>query len=220
MKMPENQKNYVPLIIPIDKPFEKLSNQEAQEYFDWFISHVDERALYLRHKVAKSLQIKLESLDFSLESLTLIWKWFLQVAELSKTPKKVLDEMEKSLKGHEQSFIDDMINESKEELSAFTKYVIRDISMYVGKMFTKNHIAVTWGYHIDIEKDSFANMPQLVGFVDTKYNPPFEMEFEPIFMTEGQAANLFNHTQNENDLYNICKKWIQWIPKNEAESTY
>lgn len=215
MKMSENQKNYEPLIIPIDKPFEELNNQESQEYFDWFVAHVDERAEYIRRKVSKDLQITLDSLDYSLESLVLIWRWFLQVAELSKTPKKVLDEIKKALKGHEQSFINDMVNESKVELSIFTRYVIRDIAMYIGKMYVKNYSTIIWGYHTDIEKDSFANMPQLIGFVDTKYNPPFNMEFEPIFMTEGQAANLFDHTQSENDLYNICKKWNQWIPKEK-----
>lgn len=37
MRISKNQKNYIPLIIPVDKPFERLSKSEAKAYFDWFI---------------------------------------------------------------------------------------------------------------------------------------------------------------------------------------
>ena len=40
MKISNAQKNYIPLLIPIDKPFIKLTPEEAKEYFDWFIMHV------------------------------------------------------------------------------------------------------------------------------------------------------------------------------------
>lgn len=86
MKMYENQKNYQPLIILIDKPFEKLSKQESQKHFDWFVSHVHERSDYIRQKVSQGLGISIETLDFSMDSLIPIWKWFLQVAEITKTP--------------------------------------------------------------------------------------------------------------------------------------
>lgn len=84
MKISENQKKYTPLIIPVDKPFEKLTKKEGKEYFDWFISHVDERSDYLRQKVSEGLNIPIESLDFSIESLIFIWRWFLKIVELKK----------------------------------------------------------------------------------------------------------------------------------------
>ena len=59
MKMSENQKKYVPLIISVDKPFEELSKTEAKAYFDWFISHVDERSEYIRQKVSEGLNMLL-----------------------------------------------------------------------------------------------------------------------------------------------------------------
>ena len=107
-----------------------------------------------------------------MDSLIPIWKWFFQVAEITKTPKKVLKDIKKSLKGQQPEFIEDMLNESREELSIFTQYVLRDIGMYVGKMFVTNYESLKWDYHTDIEKDSFANIPQIFGFEDSKYNPP------------------------------------------------
>jgi hypothetical protein len=149
-----------------------------------------------------------------MDSLHPIWRWFLQIAEVSKTPKSVLKEIRRELKanGEQEEFIKDMLREHATELSIFSRYVIRDIGMYVGKMFVINYTTLRWGYHSDVEKDSFANMPQISGFVILDYGKPFYDMFEPIHMLEVQAANLFDGTANENDLYNICKRWSQWIP--------
>ena len=38
------------------------------------------------------------SLDFSIESLIFIWRWFLKIAELKRTPKAVLNDIRKELK--------------------------------------------------------------------------------------------------------------------------
>lgn len=215
MKMSDNQKNYEPLVISIDKPFEQLNKDEAKEYFDWFISHVDERSEYIRQKTSNELQMPINELDFSMESLVPIWRWFLRIVELSKTPKDVLKKIKKELKanGEPPEFIEDMICEHSIELSVFSRYVLRDIGMYVGKMFVTNFSTLRWDYHTNTKQDSFANMPQIFGFIDNAYTPPFEPQFEPIHFAEMQASNLFDNTQNENDLFNICKRWAQWIPK-------
>ena len=59
MKSSENQKKYIPLIIPVDKPFEELSKAEAKAYFDWFISHVDERSVKCYNKVVTEVANKI-----------------------------------------------------------------------------------------------------------------------------------------------------------------
>lgn len=48
--------------------------------------------------------------------------------------------------------------------------------------------------------------------MNTAYYPPFEEQFEPIHYTEMQASNLFDNSQNENDLYNMCLNWAKRIP--------
>ena len=214
MKLTQNSRNYNPLIIPINKPFSRLNEEDAKEYFDWFISHVDERSDYLSKKVSESLNLPIELLDFSMESLIYIWRWFLKVAEINKTPKYILHNIRKELKacGHTKEFIKDTIRQHSLELNVFSRYVIRDIGMYVGKMFVTNFPALRWDYHTDTNKDSFANIPQIFGFVDTEYSPPFEPQFEPIYFTEMQASKLFDKSCSEKDLYDLCMLWTKWIP--------
>lgn len=215
MKFTESMKEYKPLIPPIDKPFIDMSKAEAQAYFDWYISHVDERAEYLKTKVAEKLQIPLNKLDYSLESLKLIWKWFLGVAEISRISKKEIQHLKKSLKDYPQSFIDSMIGDSHEGLSIFTQFVLRDIGMYVGKVFTTNYPSIKWTFKTTPKNYISVNEPLLVGFVDSNpsYPKPFYPDLEPIGFAEGCAVKLISKTEHENDLYDICNKWIQWIPK-------
>ena len=73
---------------------------------------MDERSDYLRQKVSEGLNIPIESLDFSIESLIFIWRWFLKIVELKKTPRSVLRGLRKELKanGEPKEFIKDMID--------------------------------------------------------------------------------------------------------------
>ena len=83
---------------------------------------------------------KRQLVDFSMESLVYVWRWFLQVAELQKTPEEVFKNIRRELEmsGAPGEFIEDEIRERSRELSIFSRYVIRDIGMYVGKMFVTN----------------------------------------------------------------------------------
>ncbi len=217
MKISEKQINYEPLIIPLNKSFMDLSKKESQEYFDWFISHIDERAEYLRQKVSNGLGISIELLDYSLNSLKPIWKWFLQVAEISKTSKKDLKQLEKSLTGQQQSFIKHMVEQSKEELSVFTEYVLRDIGMYLAKIFILNYPILEWTIKRTPKTYVHVNVPLIIGFVDDNkdYPKPFHPDLEPIDLARTPAMNLFSKTQQDDDLYDVCKKWTQWIPKEK-----
>ncbi len=219
MKFSEKQMNYEPLIIPLNKSFMYLSKKESQEYFDWFISHIDERSEYLRQKISNDLNISIEVLNYSLDSLIPIWKWFLQVAEISKTSKKDLKQLEKSLTRQQQSLIKHIEEASEDELSVFTEYVLRDIGMYLAKMFISNYPILKWTIKRSPKTYVHVNVPLIVGFVDDNpsYPKPFHPDLEPIDLARTPAMNLFSKTQQDDDLYNVCKKWIQWIPKCNIE---
>ena len=79
MKLSKEQKKYMPLVIPLSKPLEDLTPQEAKAYFEWYVSHVDERAEYVRQKVIRKLKIRDEAMDYSMESMIPLWKWFLGI---------------------------------------------------------------------------------------------------------------------------------------------
>lgn len=196
--------NYDILIPPITKPFEVFSLNEAEDYFNWFISNLDKRAFYLeKYSNAR--------LDYSVDSLIEIWSWFLKVADIEKTPKEKLDEIKVQLKGKPKNFINNIIQEQLEQFTLETEYVIRDVAMYFGEVIVRNNNSIYWGYHTDIKKDSFANRPLLMGFEDRDFNPPFQASFDPVFTVRGIACNLFDNSQNKNDLVGMYKKWQRMI---------
>lgn len=104
---------------------------------------------------------------------------------------------------------------NRTELSVRTRYIIRDIGMYIGKMFVLNHDELHWDYHTNNKQDSFANMPQIFGFVNPDYDPPFEMQFEPVHFVEMEASNLLDHSHSEHDLYDMYFRWHKWIPSSK-----
>ncbi len=209
--------NYIPLLLPLDKPFEKLNKKEAKQYFDWFVSHIDDRAEYLREKVSEGLSISPSTVQYSIDSFIPVWQWFMKSAIIQTTSKLRLIQLRNELKKqHEpKEFIDDMVRANSKELSLISLYMLRDIGMFVGKVFIYNYPVLKWGYHTNTKQDSFANIPQVFGFINTSYNPPFEMQFDPIHYAEMSASNLLDGTASSSDLYNDCLRWIKWIPNNK-----
>lgn len=210
MKIFKKVAEYEPLLMPINKPFQEMTKKEADAYYEWFLSKIDERSEYLREVISKSLHIQREQLDFTLDSTVLIWKWFLGVAELTKTPQGVLDNLRKGLLGQQQSFIDHMVEQSRVELSVCTEYILRDIGMYLGKMFVSNYENLSWTIRYKPKSYIYVNMPLVVGFIDDKpeYPKPFHPVLEPIDLARTPAMNIFDGTQKENDLYERCREWI------------
>lgn len=136
MRISKEQRNYKPLVPSNYKPFDEMSEAEAKTYFNWFVSQVDERAEYIRHKAAIYLDIDINMIDFSLESLKHIWKWFLCIAEIDKTPMRKLRQIRRELAStYPKESINDMLSEFRYDLNTFTRMVILDVGMYVGKTF-------------------------------------------------------------------------------------
>lgn len=187
--------------------FDKMTGKQTKEYFQWFISQIPTRIEYLSFKCAEYLNIPQEKLDLSPESLILIWRWFLQVAQIGKTPKRELKRLREELGDFPESFRDYVIEDSSEELTITTEYILRDIGMYMGEIFNREYDHIEWGYYSRPKSDMFVNKPLLIGFKDTAFDPPFETVFEPIHMVGVQAANLFDKTHNENDLIKLYKIW-------------
>ena len=217
MKLFKRTTEYEPLIIQADKPFQEMKKKEADAYYEWFLSKIDERSDYLREIVSEALNIQIEQIDFTLDSTLLIWKWFLKEAKLAKTPESELDKIRKGLIGQPQSFIDHMVEMSRVELSIRTEYILRDIGMYIGKMFISNYESLKWTIKYKPKSYIYVNVPIIVGFVDDKpeYPKPFHPDLEPINFVRLPAMNIFEGTQKESDLYEKCKKWIKLIPVNK-----
>lgn len=183
-----------------------MTPKQAGENFEWFISKIPERTEYLANHCAQDLNISGIELNFSPELLKILWRWFLHTARIEKTPKDEVAEMEKRFGHLGESFI------NREQFTVATRYILRDIGIYLGEVFTKNYNSITWNYYTKPKRDMYVNQPQLFGFIDTEYDPPFKPTFQPIHMTEVQAANLFDKTHKETDLYDIFMKWVKFVP--------
>lgn len=220
MKTRRVLKDYMPLIVPYNKPFSDLSRKEADYYFKWFLSHIDERAEYLKEMICRDLNISKNQLDYTLESTVIIWRWFLSIARISNTPDGVLKQLRNSLKGYPESFIAHMVQQSEDELSIATEYVLRDIGMYVSKLFIPTYTQLKWEIRYTPKSYVHVNEPLIVGFIDDDplYPKPFSPEMEPVDLVRTPAMNLFEGTENERDLFDRCMQWINWIPGNRRDN--
>lgn len=198
---------YAICVPPLTKPFNKLTHEETVAFFQWHMAHVKDRVNYLAVFVSHALDIPRETIDLSPQSLIPVWSWFLSVVKTERTPPERLKELEKEYRNHSIHFVEYLIDQSKDQYSLETEYILRDIGIYLGEVFVRNDPGIYWSYYEKPKSDFFVNMPLLLGFEDSNYTPPFKMEFEPVHMAKVQAANIWDGTQKEDDLFNLYTLW-------------
>ncbi|MBR3919861.1 MAG: hypothetical protein IKJ59_14225 [Clostridia bacterium] len=199
------------LIPPLTKKILDFSAEETESYFRWFMQQIPSRIEYLTEVCSQQLKIDRSKLDLSAESLVYIWEWFLKVAEIEQTPKAALNDLSKQYNYLPRSLKKHFLEQSKEQLSLQTEYIIRDIGMYIGEVFVREHPVIYWGYYTPPQLDRFTNSPLLLGF-EYDYVSPFKVPFEPIHMVGVQAANLFDKSANKMDLIKIYRIWERHVP--------
>lgn len=190
------------LIPKLGKNISQLNQEEAADYFAWYVEQIPSRVSYVSDICAKELRIPRENLDCTPESLLLIWKWFRLRAKTEPVIKA---------KGapKDKSYPD--IWSNKRQLTLETEYIIRDIGMYLGETLRKNVPNIYWTYYTTPRRDFFVNHPLLKGFIDTTTGNPFEAVFEPIHMTGVQAAKILSRRSCDADLYNIYNIWAEKV---------
>ena len=206
---------YSILIPPLKSEIKDLTEKEAADYFRWYMEHIPERVEYLREKCAEQLNIFLPKWKYEESELVLVWRFFIQMAEIDKSSKWTLLKERKEMmnKGYPKELIEDFLENSEEQLSLQTEYILRDIGMFVGEMFVQNSDKIYWGYYTKPKRDFFVNTPLLQGFEDHEVTPVFHDTFEPVHIARMQAMNLFDQTQTEEDLLNIYRKYRNKIPR-------
>ena len=199
---------------PMGVDYDSWNNKTAKEYFEWYISQIPLRTEYLCNRVSSDLKIDISLLDFSPESLNIIWEWYLKTAIIKKCDTK---ETEKQ----KETELYRLVGESSinyEELSLNSLLIQRDIGMYLAEVFLTECKALSWTYMHESPskkiKDIFNNKPQLTGFL---YNSE-EVMFEPIHMVGVQGANLLDNTHKASDLYDLYLMWSRFYPENTNTS--
>jgi hypothetical protein len=159
------------------------------------------RVAYISRVCAKELHIPEERMDCSPESLLLLWKWFRKRA---KTEPVILTKDRKTQTGYANGLFT-----KESQLTLETEYILRDIGMYLGETFRKNHSQIYWTYYTKPKRSFFVNHPLLKGFVDMTTEVPFHAEFEPIHMAGVQAAKILSKGSKDTDLFSIYTVWSQ-----------
>lgn len=185
------------LIPPLEKSIFQLTEREAADYYEWFIQNIPERIEYLSDRCTSDLSIRSNRMDLSPESLLLLWKWFRRKAETETIVRKIETPAGGQTKRKER------------QLTLQTKYILRDIGMYLGETFVENHEGIHWTYYTEPKGDFFVNHPVLMGFVDRTCDPPFEMYFEPIHMAGVQASKILTRESTDLDLLKLYQWWAE-----------
>ena len=182
-------------IPPFTKDVDDMSHEEIAMYFSWFMSVLPQRIDYLSEVCAAELSCDRSAMDLSPESLRLLWRWFLKVA---KTEDAIL---------HRRPV---------QRPTMQTEYILRDVGMYLGETFQRNHESLHWGYYLK-PVDHYAYWPLIMGFVDRSCTPPFKMVFEPIGMAGRQAINALGAFRvekppipDEDALIKLYHRWEQF----------
>ena len=195
------------LVPPLGLNLYELTPKQAEENLRWFLGKIPERIGYLSERCASDLAIPLECLDCSPESLKSIWKWFTETALIVQTPDEEIRLMQKQYAHLGDSFV------NKTKLSVVTEFIVRDIGMYLGEVFTSASSNIKWDLLTKPKNDFFYNHPVLAGFEDYSFTPPFKAVFEPIHMAGIQAAKLLGGDKNDTNLFGVFNKWLKYMPQ-------
>ena len=197
------------LVPPLGFGFASMTPKQTRENFEWFISKIPERIEYLTNRCAQDLNISVDALDFSPDSLKIIWRWFIRAARIEKTPKDEVAEMEKNFGQLGEHWI------IREQLTVVSQFILRDIGMYLGETFIKNHSGIHWGYFMKPKNEVAAKRPVLFGFIyiDPKdKSKPTNMPLDPIGILDCEGHKIVSKTHKEADLYDIFNERLKFIP--------
>ncbi len=127
LKRFKNDVKYDILVSPFGYDYYNMTPKEATANFEWFLSIIPERMDYFRNRCSNDLRISVDLLDYSAESLILVWRWFLSVARMEKTPKDILKKMREGAELFGDSFI------NQKQFTVSSQFMMRDIGIYVGQ---------------------------------------------------------------------------------------
>ena len=187
--------------------FQEMTSKQAEENFRWFVSKIPERMEYFRNRCSNDLKVSIDELNYTADSLILVWRWFLQIARMEKTPKEELEKMKEGAKVFGDSFV------NREQFTVATKFIMRDIGMYVGQCYVLNYPNLYWHFKTKPKNSVTVNQPLVAGFRAKYMDKEGAVFFQPIHMVEVRAANFYDKTQKETDLYNIFMKWVEYVPQ-------
>lgn len=195
------------LVPPWGLDYYNMSSKQARENFEWYISKIPERTEYFQKRCATDLKVPVNEIDYSAKSLIIVWNWFLNIARTEKVSKSEM----KAMKDMAELFGESSIN--KDKFTVATHFIMRDIGMYVGQTFIRNYPQLYWTYYTKPKNEVNVKQPVIAGFYYKDELTEGEMTINPMNLVEGAAANIFDKTCKQTDLYNSYIKTMRWVPE-------
>ena len=191
-----------PLLDPPDlKDFNDMTRTEAKKHLEWYLNQIPERLELLSNAFEFTSGEAKENLDYSVESLRILWEWFIpQVI----TEPKTTAELEKEAK-----FLPGRKSRNLERLSIGTLAIAMDIAIYLAEVFIKTCKNVNWGLAKSRSKNYINyNRPVLLGFMAGKY----EDELNPCRILNNIAIKVaFDGDKSPDALIKVYNSWEKKI---------
>lgn len=187
--------------------FDEWTREKAQDYLNWFVAHIPERADYV---LQKSMGMALPEGAINPESLIDVWAWFLQNARTERVPQKEIEAQRKQFSHLGSSFV------NERRWTVKTEFMIRDISMLMSAVFTTNYPILYWDFDCKPKRYIFINQLVLKGFLNFRYGKPFADVFQPVHMVTVQASDFFRGSASPEDLFCLFLHRKQDIPSSNS----
>jgi len=199
--------NYQILPPPYPLTYRTWTERQAQDYLNWFVSKIPERVDYLCRRYHRDNFLNRALDPGDPKSLIRIWRWFLPRAKIEQMPP---EEAKAHLAAY--SYLGGAWLDTR-RLSTCTEYVMRDIGMLLGHIFTTNYPQQIYWTTEKLKKGYVWRWhPVLKGFVYMVDEKPTYPSFEPVHMVGVQGSRLLNKSMAAGDLFHIYQIWEEQIP--------
>jgi hypothetical protein len=191
---------YQLIIPPFEiKPFEDMDKNEAQIYFNWYISEIPKRLEVLKGYFEFSGGGSKELLDFTPESLKFLWKWYIP---LLKMEKKTKEELKLELQQNPK-WLKSEVLKGKFKISTQSKAIADDISIYFAEVVIKNFSQAKWGFMNKPKGYISINKPILICFTN-------KTPMDTGRIVENLCLDIFDGDKSPNQLYETYCFWKKY----------
>jgi hypothetical protein len=180
--------------------FASSTQEEAKEFYNWFITSIPSRIQELELAIQTTLDGKNTNipLDKSPKSLEFLDTWFTTIVETQKPSTEFIDEYRREMGVYAQNL--------EWILSNKTLSLCFDLGIYLGEVFIFNHSQLKWKMH-SIEDMDF-HYPVISGF---KGENQQLFHCNPSRLTQVLARKLAHKLENPKGLHKLYESWIQWL---------
>lgn len=194
--------------------FSLFKPKQAEIFNKRFVDELDYRLEHFRKRCAADMNVSINALDYSHNSLLIVWQWFMNNVSLQRiTDEKELNACKISANMGGDPLWEEFTKDSKRRMF--------DIAAYWGKCFIKLAPSLYWSYHAKPKSNVFLYQPDVRWFhehstmkiLDEVRVIDMDVLFAPVHMVTVQASNVFTKDISKYDLYNVHKIWLEKIPK-------